>query len=302
MQNTTRGFLCALLATAVWSGNFILSRAVAQEIPPIQLNFWRWFLALVCLLPFAWRSLCADWKAARRHLPYLTGMAVLGVALLNPLVYKAGQTTESLNMALLVPTAPMMIMIFARIIYGEPITRRRLAGLLVVLTGVLFVISRGEWARLAAVHFTPGDFWALSGAAAFGAYSLFMRSRPADISAAGFNVLTFALGLIASLPFVAAEMIMLPPPTMSPAVWIGIAYSGIGCSTLAYWLWTVSVDDIGPVRAGFVYYTLPLFAAVQSVLLLGETVLWSHAAGGLCIIGGIVLATFPRREPLAASS
>lgn len=296
MRNKTRGFICALLATMVWSGNFILSRAVAQEIPPLQLNFWRWLVALICLLPFAWPQLRADWPAVRRQWKYLTLMALLGVALLNPLVYKAGQTTESLNMALLVPTAPMMIMVLARVLYGEAITPRRLGGLALVLTGVLVVISRGEWARLAAVRFTSGDFWALAGAASFGAYSLFMRHRSGEISAAGFNAVTFALGLLLSLPCVLAEMICLPPPVMSHAVWFSILYAGVGCSTLAYWLWTVAVDDVGPVYAGFVYYTLPLFAAVQSVLILGEELQWAHVAGGVCIIGGILAATLPRRQ------
>ena len=294
-KNTARGLICALLATMVWSGNFILSRAVAQEIPPIQLNFWRWLLALICLLPFAWRHLRADWPAMRREWRYLLLMGILGVGLLNPLVYKAGQTTESLNMALLVPTAPMIIMVLSRVLLGGASTARRRGGLLLVLAGVLCVISRGDWARLAAVRFTAGDFWALGGAASFGAYSLFMRHRSGDVSALGFNVATFVLGLLASVPFVVAEMICLPPPTMSPTVWCSIIYAGAGCSTLAYWLWTVAVDDVGPVRAGFVYYTLPLFAAVQSVLLLGEEVLWAHLAGGACIVGGVVTATLPSR-------
>ena len=149
MQQTALGYGSALLATIIWSGNFVVARALATLIPPWQCNFWRWLVALAVLLPFAWRHLKRDWPGIRRPWLYLSLMAVLGVTLMNTLIYKAGQTTESLNMALLVPTAPIVILLFSRIIYGEPITPRRLAGMLVVLAGVIILVSQG---RLA----TPG--------------------------------------------------------------------------------------------------------------------------------------------------
>ena len=39
------------LAALFWSGNFIAGRALADEIGPVTLNFWRWTLALAVLLP-----------------------------------------------------------------------------------------------------------------------------------------------------------------------------------------------------------------------------------------------------------
>ena len=127
MQRTGQGYAAALMATVIWSGNFVVARAVAAMIPPWQCNFWRWLTALAILLPFAWKYLPADWPHIRAHWRYLTLQAILGVTLMNTLIYKAGQTTESLNMALLVPTAPVVILLLSRILYGEPISPRRLA-------------------------------------------------------------------------------------------------------------------------------------------------------------------------------
>ena len=44
-----------LLSTAMflWAGNFITARAVRGVLDPLALNFWRWALALVVLLPMA---------------------------------------------------------------------------------------------------------------------------------------------------------------------------------------------------------------------------------------------------------
>ncbi len=296
MQTRSQGIFCALFATIIWSGNFIVSRAIAQEIPPLQLNFWRWALAFCCLFPFFLPHWHNDMPIIRKHIKYLSFMGIFGVGVLNPLVYKAGQTTESLNMALLVPTAPIMIMIFSRICYGEPITRRRLCGLVLVLAGVIAVVTRGSLENLLHIRFTSGDFWALGGALSFGLYSLLMRKRPQELSATGFNTATFGLGLLYSLPPVLLEAWLLPLPQINANVIGGIVYAGVGCSFIAFCLWTMAIDRIGAVLSGFVYYTLPLFAAIGSILILNEKLLPAHFWGGLLIISGILTATIPTRQ------
>jgi len=295
MQTKLSGYLAALAATVIWAGNFVVARGIAQEIPPIQLNFWRWVVALACMLPMAIPKLRADWPIIRAHWRYLSFMAFVGVAALNALIYKAGQTTESLNMALLVPTAPIMIIVLSRIFYEEPITLRRLTGLIVVLVGVLALIGRGSWRHLASVNFTPGDLWALAGAACFALYSLFIRNRPAKLSAEGFNAAMFALGVVQLLPVVLWEMAVRPTPVWNAPVVIGVLYAGIGCSFAAYMLWTKSIAIIGPVLAGIVYYSLPLFAAIESTFLLHERIAAFHLVGGALIISGIMIATVDMR-------
>ena len=156
MKQNTSGYLLALLAVVIWSGNFVVARAVADMIPPWQCNFWRWFTAFVTILPFAWRHLREDWPALRRHWRFVVVMSLLGVTLMNTFFYKAGQSTESLNMALIAPTAPIIILIFSRLLYGEAITPRRLLGMLVVATGIVILVSRGDMERLAALRFAPG--------------------------------------------------------------------------------------------------------------------------------------------------
>lgn len=295
MNTRLVGYLAALSATVLWAGNFVVARGIAQEIPPVQLNFWRWLLAFACILPFAWPKLRADWPAMKRHWRYLAAMGLVGVSALNAFVYKAGQTTESLNMALLVPTAPVMIIILSRIIYGEPLTPRRLGGVAIVLVGVLELVSRGDWEHIASLRFLPGDLWALAAAACFALYSLFMRKRPAGISVEGFNAATFAWGLVLMLPALAVEAATSPATSWNLRVLAGLAYAGIGCSFAAYTLWTMAIGSIGPVLAGIVYYFLPVVTAVESVWLLGEAVTAAHVLGGALIVSGILLATLDLR-------
>lgn len=295
MREAVAGYGMALLATVIWSGNFVVARALADMIPPWQCNFWRWLTAFVVCLPFAWRDLRRDMPGLRRHWRYVGLMSLLGVSLMNTFFYKAGQTTPSLNMALIAPTAPVIILLLSRLVYGEPITPRRLAGMGVVMAGIVVLVSRGDWQRLAALRFAGGDLWSLGGALSFGLYSLFMRSRPGGLSTLGFCAATFGLGSLLCLPAVLAEMHFLPPVVWNREVIVGVLYAGVGCSFVSFSLWTRAIACIGPVRAGIVYYSLPVYAALAAWLVLGERVAPAQVAGGLLIVGGIVTATLQTR-------
>ncbi|MCK4489842.1 MAG: EamA family transporter, partial [Anaerolineales bacterium] len=51
------GYLFAIGATAIWSGNFIIARGLNENITPISLAFWRWVVAVIVFLPFGLKSL-----------------------------------------------------------------------------------------------------------------------------------------------------------------------------------------------------------------------------------------------------
>lgn len=287
------GYGAALGATIVWAGNFVAARALADAIPPCQFNFWRWLIALIALLPFAWPSLKRDIIVARRHVVYLSILGILGVTLMNSFVYKAGESAESLTMALIMPATPAVILVLARIFYGERISWNRLAGMCAAMTGIGVLLSRGNLQTLVNFDFRAGDLWTLAAMLCFAAYSLLMRKRSEQITPAGFNVIVFFLGLLYSLPPTLAEIYLDAWPTLSWPLLFGILYAGLGCSAIAFWLWTIGIDRIGPVRAGIIYYSLPLFAAIMGNIILGETISKPQVLGGALIIGGIVLATFP---------
>ena len=89
-------------------------------------------------------------------------------------------------------------------------------------------------------------------------------------------------------------MCWLPPVQWEPAVITGVLYAGVGCSFGSFCLWTAAISRIGPVRAGIVYYSMPVFAAIGAHMVLNEAVNAAQVAGGMLIIGGILIATLQR--------
>ena len=135
MERTkTIGYICALLATLIWSGNFIIARGLGDILPPITLAAMRWTTATLVLLPFAAAVMWRERAALRKHMVHLFFSALLGVTIFNTLIYIAAHTTDALNLTLIATTTPAFVVILSRIFLGEPITRFRAIATIQVIT------------------------------------------------------------------------------------------------------------------------------------------------------------------------
>src|SRR5882672_9182567 len=110
------GISLAVLATLIWSGNFIIARGVIRGIPPVALAFYRWLLASIIIFPFAIRQFKIEWPIVKQSWKYLFWVALSGVALFNTFVYIGAHYTSAINLALIGTTSsPIMSIIMARI-------------------------------------------------------------------------------------------------------------------------------------------------------------------------------------------
>ncbi len=288
---TFRGALCALAATAIWGGNFIISRAMAGEVPPITLACLRWACAALFMLPFCWKDCLREWPAIKTHWRYYLFAALTGVSLFNTLFYVAGKSTDAINMALIATASPVFTLLLSRIFLGEALTPARIIGLLTAVAGVVLLAVRGDLDALLHLKFQTGDLITLAGAFVFALYTFQVRYKPAGTSPSVFMTILFIAGLIALLPFMAWELAGGAAVRFSPVAWFSVLYLGLGASIGGFWFWNKAIASIGPANASLLYYTLPFFSGVAAVILLAERVRWVHWASGFLIISGILIAT-----------
>ena len=290
------GYLFALLATAIWSGNFIIARDLNESIPPISLAFWRWTVATVILLPFAIKQLISNWEILKSNFKYLSIVSLLGVTIFNTLIYLAGHTTTAINLSLISITFPVFIVIFSRIFYGELITLNKTIGIILVLLGVILLITKGNLTILLNLTFAVGDIWMLIAAIIFAIYSILVKKKPKEINILSFQLSTFILGLLFMSPFYIWETLTVPPIEFSPKILFSIGYVGIFASLTAYLLWNKAIIKIGPTNAAMVYYTLPLFSGFLAFLFLNEDIGMLHLTSLILILIGIITATYKTKK------
>ncbi len=287
------GIICALAATIIWSGNFIVARGLSGQFPPVQLAWYRWLVATAVLLPFGLREILREWERIKANIPYLSLTALIGVTVFNTLIYIAGQYTTALNLALIATFTPIFILILSRLFLNESITLRKITGIFISVFGVVSLVTKGDYSRLAGLDLNSGDLGMLMASGLFAAYSILVRKKPREMGQTAFLCAIFTLGLLFLSPWALWENLRGGAVIFSAEVIGAIFYIGIGASLISFLLWNRAVLFIGPTRAGFIYYSLPLFSGIEALLILGEPVTTAHFYSGVFIIGGIVLATKP---------
>jgi drug/metabolite transporter (DMT)-like permease len=294
------GYIFAICATAIWSGNFIIARGLTENISPISLAFCRWSVAVAVFVPFALKSLLAERKVLKKHLPYLCLTAFLGVTIFNTLIYFAGHTTSAINLSLIAITFPVFIIILSRIFFKELITINKGIGVLLVAFGIILLVTRGNIAKLLEISFAIGDLWMLLGAMTFALYSILIKRKPEQLSIWAFQSCIFILGLAFLFPFFIWDNFRQTTIIFDAKTFLSILYLGIFASLTAFFLWIKAIMNIGPTKAGMIYYTLPIFSGFLAYLLLGEAVTLIHFYSAVLIVSGIVTANYYSKRQIAS--
>jgi drug/metabolite transporter (DMT)-like permease len=284
------GVVFALIATLIWSGNFLIARGQANHIPPIGLAFWRWTVALLVILPAIIPNFLKHIRLITRYIKYFSITSFFGVTVFNTLIYFGGQTSSAINLSLIAISAPIFIIILSRIIDKERFTTLRILGVLVTILGVLTLISRGSLNNLLNITFVIGDLWMLMAAFSFASYNIMVRRKPLEVETTTFLFGTFLVGLIFLTPFYIIEHFTVGVVPFDFWSIMSYGYLGIFSSLIAYIFWTRAVGMIGPSNAGTIYYALPVFSAVVAIVVLKERATFVHLISMTIIISGLLLA------------
>jgi drug/metabolite transporter (DMT)-like permease len=286
-----KGYGLVIAATAIWSGNFIVARIIANAVPPVSTTVLRSLVAVILMVPFVIRPFYRELPLIRKHLGYLTLAAFMGLTVCNTAVYVAATTTNALNLTLIAIFSPIFTIVFARIFLRDTLTFRRVIGLIAATAGVILLITGGQVSRLVHLTFARGDLWMLAQASSFAFYTILVRVKPAEISPLPFLFSLFILCIVLLVPLFVYEFAKFEAIDFSWKVIASILYLGIGPSLLAYLFWNESVAIIGPARAAFIYYLLPVLSGFEAVEFLGEPVTAVHVFSGAMILAGVVIAT-----------
>ena len=283
------------LPPLLWAGNAIVGRLCSDLISPFALNLLRWSIAFVVLLPLAWKVLRKDspiWPLWRQYM--LLGL--LGIGCYNALLYLALKTSTPLNVTLVSSSMPVWMLAIGRLCWGIAVSRRQLYGALLSILGVVVVMSRGDLHSLLNLRFVAGDLFMVLATIAWAFYTwlLSRTHEPREVKAhwASFLLAQMVFGLLWSVLFTAGEVVM--GEFRFVAGWplfAALLFIAIGPAILAYRFWGMGVQRSTPAIAGFFGNLIPIFTALLSILILGETPHLYHGIAFALIVAGIVVSS-----------
>ena len=97
-KSEIKAYIMLILATSFWAGNFIVGKvAILFEIPPISLNFYRWFFAWIVLAPFTMRQVILSKSIIKKNIFSILIMSFTSISIFNSAVYYGLNYTQVLN-------------------------------------------------------------------------------------------------------------------------------------------------------------------------------------------------------------
>ena len=294
-------YFAVVSALALWAGNWIVARAVRDDISPGLITSGRVVLVMLTLAPLALPGLAARLREfTARDWAVLAGLGLFGGGTHNAMQYLGMQSTTATNGTLFFSLSPVTIMALAGLMLGERVRVMQWIGVAVSFAGVLMIALRGEAEALAGLSFNPGDILCFVSMIFWSAYTICLRLQRATLEPIQLLFMVCAVGLVTLLPWLAWDLANDPRAHFNLNGTLAMLYSAFASVILAYAGWNFAVSRLGAARTGGFSHLLPAFGVIFAALFLGEYPAWYHFAGIALIFGGIGLSSL--RASSASSS
>lgn len=295
-------YLLLTLSALFWSGNFVLSRGMHAEIPPVSLAFWRWAIALLIIAPFGLRRVYEQRELLKKHGRFMFFQGLLGVTGFNTLIYIAMQSTTAINAVLVNSCIPVIIVIISWLIYKERLSVKQSVGVLISLSGVLLIIAKGDVAALQQFSFNQGDLLVLAAAVVWAFYSANLRNYPEGLHPIAYQTGIMMMGLIFLIPCYLFELQTGKHMLLNISTILTVGYVALFASVLAFICWTRAIREVGANRAGPFIHLMPVFSTILAIIFLDESLLAYHVKGMILVFSGIFITTFTFRKNIKEST
>ncbi len=272
----------------LWSFAFVAGKIGVTDCPPLLLLTARFSLAGVLILGFT--AIRRDrWQLSWREALMFAVLGIANNALYLGLGYTGLKYVSAGLGGLIVSANPVFTAALAALVLGEAITWRKVAGLLLGIAGVAFIV----WHRMSVGTDSPhGVLFTFASLASIVAGTiLFKLFAPKGSLWIGNGIQNLAAGMVlAPIAFTFADIHDIVPSLRLAGAF---AFLVLGGSVLAYMLWFHLLKVCGATAASAYHFLMPPLGMLFAYLVLGEHVAFRDLLGIVPVALGIYLVTRP---------
>ena len=270
--------------------NTIVARGGVEAVPPISLAFWRWFSVFIILFPFFYNEILKNKKEFNKEFLKLFFLGSMGCGVCGAFPNLAGMTTTMANIGIIYTSSPVIIIFLSILFLKEKINFLRILGLLICITGVFTIISKGNLDFLINLNFTIGDLWVLGAALGWALYSIYLLNWKSKFSLMARFTLIAMFGFISLLPFFILENVYFAKTNYNQTFLFWVIFAAISPSIIAFSLYTKLQRYVGASLAGFSLYLFAVYGSIFGIIIFKEPLLSFHYLGGLLVFTGVYFA------------
>lgn len=297
MQSRLGMYALLALMPLFFASNLLIGRSAAGQVEPWTLAFWRWTIAALILLPLGWHGIVAYRQRFQEAWREIFILGILGMLICGGVVYVSLHATTATNATLIYTASSLFIVLMDTAFFGQKLTAVRAAGVIVGFVGVATIVLQGDPERLLAMQFNWGDIGIGLCALSWAIYSVLLRAeRLRGLPTLPLFAVIAVVGALTLAPPMLYETVALSAFPTTGRAWASAVALAILPSVLAYGIYQLGVEKVGPSVTGVFLYLIPVYGVGLAIALLGEAFFAYHALGLILVVGGVVLATDPFRR------
>jgi drug/metabolite transporter (DMT)-like permease len=294
MKKTEKsGYLYILIGTTLWGVSSVVAKSLfIIGLPPAELVQIRLTLATLTLL---WILLIFDRNRimiSLRDLPYFLVLGFVGVAGVQFTYYYTISKIHVGPAVLMQYLSSVWIALYAFIFQKEPLTKRKIAALVLALLGCYFTVGgyRLDLFRLNRIGIVSGlisslffSFYALYGEKGLKKYD------PWTLILYGFGFGTVFYWILISPMKMITE-------GYSFKIWMAFLYIAIFSTLIPFGLYFKGIERVRATRASITATWEPVMAGMAAYFVLGEVLSFLQVVGGIGVIAAIVLLQMAKEK------
>lgn len=292
MNDRIKAHLALLGANLFYGAGFTVAKHIMPRlIQPLGFIFIR--VSVVMLL--FWLSYFGGekfrTKIERKDWLILVLGGLFGVALNQMLFFMGLNLTFPIHASLIMMSTPLLITIIALFVLKERLKPQKALGLLMGISGAFLLMSAGKEITMTG-NSAMGDFFVFLNAASYAIYlvmikPLMQRYRPIIVIR-----WVFFFGFLFVLPFGFPQFAAIDWSQFQATDYAAVAFIVI-CVTFFTYLWNIyALQHLSPSTAGAYIYLQPIFAAIISMVVIGEQLTWIKLLATILIFTGVYLVNF----------
>ena len=291
LNKTLLGSFYLALASSIWGGMYVVVKVVVAVVPPLELVWIRYLIAIVALVSIGLITR-QKWSIDRKHIWILILIGVIGYAI-SIVTQETGTLLSTAQMgAMITSSTPAFMVIFARLILKEQLTKKQGISVISATIGVLLIIGVGN------LDFNSklGGISLLIAALTWALMSVLIKLLPDSYSQIAVTTYASVVAVIILTPFVLPRLNELNIAGLShPTIWGGLLYLGIISTAGAFYLWSRGLQLLNASGGGLFFFFQPMVGAFLGWLLLGESIGITFWIGSALILAGVLLVITEKR-------
>lgn len=246
----------------------------------------------------------ASFFQRQEHVPLKDILKLFGASLLA-IVFNQGCFIFGVNLSspgeasIITTSMPLWAMLLAAVVLKEPITGKKVSGIVIGACGALLLIlgSDGHVQSepvLSGSNRVWGDLLVLSAELSFALYIVLFKNFVSKYSLITIMKWMFTCAFVCFIPFSANDLVTLDWAGLDGVMISGLVFIVVGATFLSYILMVVGQKELRPTVAGMYNYIQPLVACVVAVCWGMDTFNLTKILAVLLIFDGVYLVTASR--------